>query len=84
MEEVRRFLGDEGGERDYLAAVRLTDIDSKTDPVTEPYRSLYQARELWKSLRARIEACGSDAGRKEGEKEREHAGQTESSGSIQG
>ena len=59
MTILRQFLID-GAERKYRAAVQLTDIDSKNDPVSEPYRSLYRAREIWQSLKTRIEACTKD------------------------
>ena len=55
MDFVRQFLKEENGEEDYFKALKLTDEDAKCDPVTEPYRSMYEARKIWVSLRSRID-----------------------------
>jgi len=56
MEFVRQFLKEEDGEQDYFQALKLTDEDAKCDPVTEPYRSMYEARKIWLTLRSRIDS----------------------------
>jgi len=53
MDDIRQFLTD-GVEAEFAEAVRLNDKESKNDPETEPYRSMYRAREIWHKLKSDI------------------------------
>jgi len=54
MDEIRRFLAD-GAEEQFAEAVRLNDEESKKDPESEPYRSMYAAREIWHRLKSDVD-----------------------------
>ena len=45
---------------DFREAFRLTREESKTDPLEEPYLSLYAARELWSGAKAKIDSSPHD------------------------
>jgi len=54
MDEITRFLAD-GAEEKFTEAVRLNDEESKKDPESEPYRSMYEAREIWQRLKSDVD-----------------------------
>jgi len=54
MEKIRQFLAD-GAEEQFAQAVRLNDEESKKDPVSEPYKSMYAAREIWHKLKSDVD-----------------------------
>ena len=54
MDEIRQWLAD-GAEKEFLEAVRLNDDESKKDPESEPYRSMYKAREIWNKLKSDVD-----------------------------
>ena len=45
---------------DFLSVVQLTMEESKKDPPEEPYRSLYNARELLSGIKAKLDVCPLD------------------------
>ena len=53
--DIKAFLTNDGSEL-FSDAVKLTEVDAKSDPETEPYRSLYKARDVWKSLKSKVES----------------------------
>jgi len=54
MDEVRQFLAN-GAEEEFVEAVKLNDEESKKDPESEPYRSMYKAREIWHKLKSDVD-----------------------------
>lgn len=54
MDEIRTFLADDA-EKEFVEAVKLNDEESKKDPESEPYRSMYKAREIWHKLKFDID-----------------------------
>ena len=54
MDGIRQFLAD-GAEEGFAEAVRLNDEESKKDPESEPYRSMYKAREIWHKLKSDVD-----------------------------
>jgi len=54
MGEIKQFLTD-GAQEEYTEAVRLNDEESKKDPESDPYRSMYSAREIWHRLKSDID-----------------------------
>jgi len=54
MDEIRQFLAD-GAEEEFAEAVTLNDEESKKDPESEPYRSMYKAREIWHKLKSDVD-----------------------------
>jgi len=54
MDEIRQFLID-GAEKEFAEAVRLNDEESKKDPESEPYTSMYKAREKWHRLKSDVD-----------------------------
>ena len=54
MDDIRQFLAD-GAEEEFVEAVKLNDEESKKDPQSEPYRSMYKAREIWHKLKSYVD-----------------------------
>jgi len=54
MDGIRQFVSD-GAEEGFAEAVRLNDEESKKDPESEPYRSMYKAREIWHRLKSDVD-----------------------------
>jgi len=54
MNVIKNFLTN-GAESEYFEALQLNDISSKQDPETDPYRSMYKAREIWHRLKSEID-----------------------------
>lgn len=54
MDEIWQFLVD-GAEEEFAEAVKLNDEESKKDPESEPYRSMYKAREIWQKLKSDVD-----------------------------
>jgi len=54
MDEIRQFLED-GAAEEFVEAVKLNDEVSKKDPESEPYRSMYKAREIWHKLKSDVD-----------------------------
>lgn len=55
MDAMQRYLCQEGRDK-YVEAVELNDTKSQSDPETEPFKSKYQARENWMSIKTEIES----------------------------
>ena len=51
---ISKFLVQEGQIK-FDEATKLSDEDSKNDPETEPFKSKYKARELWKDLQSDVQ-----------------------------
>jgi len=54
MDEIRQLLAD-GAEAEFAEAVKLNDEESKKDPESEPYKSMYKAREIWQKLKSDVD-----------------------------
>ena len=54
MDEIKQFLAD-GAEEEFAEAMRLNDEQSKKDAETEPYKSMYMAREIWHKLKSDVD-----------------------------
>lgn len=61
MDYLKQWL-DEDGYAKYKEAKVLAEETSKTDPETDPYASKYKARDIWKSLKTKIEDFAEDSG----------------------
>lgn len=54
MDLLKQFLNEEGDQQ-YKAALKLNDETSKSDPDNDPFQSMYKAREVWLSLKEKVE-----------------------------
>lgn len=61
MQTLSDWLNKEGF-ANFRQAKHLAEEASKHDPSTEPYISKYKARDIWKSLAARLQDCVEDNG----------------------
>ncbi|XP_064622870.1 KIF-binding protein-like [Lineus longissimus] len=61
MAATNQYLMDEGFTI-YQKAKHLTDVESKNDPENEPYKSLYEARQSWAELKAKLEQYLNEGG----------------------
>jgi hypothetical protein len=61
MAAASQYLMDEGWTI-YQKAKHLTDFESKNDPENEPYKSLYEARQSWAELKAKLEEYLNEGG----------------------